>query len=76
MHIDWSALVLVSVVSIVTSVVFVALLAGGIRFFSLGAVRSNQGQPATAARGTAFALLGLAGLLVLYGLYLLVPLFH
>jgi hypothetical protein len=76
MHIDWYALVVVSAVSIVATVVFIALLAAGIRFLSLATVRSNQGQPATAARTSGYGFLGVAGLLVLYGLYLIIPLFH
>lgn len=72
MHIDWVALLIVAVVSVVGSVVFVALLSAGIRVLT----------PAQAAGGAqvnrplGYGLLGLAGLLVLYGLYLIVPQLH
>jgi len=39
MHVDWAALGVVTVVSIVTSVIFTILLASGIRLFLLP--RSN-----------------------------------
>ena len=73
MHIDWSALAIVSVVSIVASVVFVALLSAGVRV--LTPLRAGAGT-ARVNRPVGYGLLGLAGLLVLYGLYLIVPQLH
>ena len=73
MNIDWEALVLVALVSIAMSVVFVTLLSGGIRLVVSSRSRSG-GAAATLSAG--YALLGLAGLLVLFGLYLIVPQFH
>ncbi|WP_375424245.1 hypothetical protein [uncultured Friedmanniella sp.] len=72
MHIDWAALAIVAVVSIVSSVVFVALLAAGIRVLTPAQVGSGD----RVNRPLGYGLLGLAGLLVLYGLYLIVPQFH
>lgn len=69
MHIDWSALLIVAVVSIVASVVFVALLSAGIRVL-VGPAGHRTQKP------LGFGLLGVAGLLVLYGLYLIVPQLH
>ena len=76
MHIDWAALGIVAVVSIGASVLFVLLLACGIRMISVATVRTNQGSSGTAALSVGYALIGLAGLLVLFGLYLIIPQFH
>jgi hypothetical protein len=72
-NIDWWALVLVAVVSIGMSVLFVILLSAGIRLV-VGARAGTRA--ATLTLPTGYALLGLAGLLVLFGLYLIVPQFH
>ena len=76
MRIDWAALGVVSAVSIVTTVVFVALLSGGIRLVSAAKVRANSGQSTTVVLSAGYTLLGLAGLLVLFGLYLIIPQFN
>jgi hypothetical protein len=76
MKIDWTALGTVGIVSIVVSVIFVALLAGGIRSVSAARIKRNQGVTGTGMLSIGHALLGLAGLLVLFGLYLIVPQFH
>jgi hypothetical protein len=76
MHIDWAALGVVTVVSIVTTVIFTILLAGGIRLISAAKVKSNEGGSGTLAMSIGYAMLGLAGLLVIYGIYLIVPQFH
>lgn len=72
MHVDWLALVLVAVVSIASTAVFVALLATGIRVL----VPAESGSSARVNRPLGYGLLGLAALLVLYGLYLIVPQLH
>ncbi len=76
MTINWAALGVVTVVSIVTSLLFVVLLAGGIRLVSAGVLSTNLGQRATAVRSGGWGLLGLAAALVLFGIYLIVPIFH
>jgi hypothetical protein len=76
MHIDWAALGVVTVVSIVTTVIFTILLASGIRLVSAAKIKSNEGGSGTPILSMGYALLGLAGLLVLYGIYLIVPQFH
>jgi hypothetical protein len=76
MTIDWAALGVVSAVSAVSTLLFVLLLSGGIRLVSLAALRAQQGLEPAAARTTGYALLLLAAGLVLYGIYLIVPLFH
>lgn len=76
MNIDWAALGLVAAVSIGASVFFVVLLAAGIRLISAARVRTNQGASGTAPLSAGYAMIGLAGLLVLFGIYLIVPQFH
>jgi len=76
MRIDWAALGVVAVVSIMSSVIFTILLATGIRLVSVAKIKSNEGGSGTAIVSVGYVLLGLAGLLVLYGLYLIVPQFH
>lgn len=73
MHIDWFALVIVAGVSIVSSVVFIALLSAGIRVLT-PAQADGAGTPVNRPLG--YGLLGVAALLVLYGLYLIVPQLH
>ena len=76
MKIDWAALGIVAVVSIVASVAFTLLLASGIRLLSVAKVRSNQGGTAVGVQSAGYALIAVAGLLVLFGLYLIVPQFR
>jgi hypothetical protein len=76
MRIDWAALAVVAVVSIMSSVIFTILLATGIRLVSIAKIKSNEGGSGTAIVSAGYVLLGIAGLLVLYGLYLIVPQFH
>jgi uncharacterized BrkB/YihY/UPF0761 family membrane protein len=76
MNIDWAALGIVAVVSIVASVIFTILLGSGIRLLSAAKIKSNQGGSSTATVSLGYVLLGLAALLVLFGIYLIVPQFH
>ena len=76
MHIDWAALGIVAVVSISATVVFVALLAAGIRLVSAARVKVNQGGSGTTTLSAGYALLALAALLVLFCIYLIVPQLH
>ena len=76
MYIDWAALGVVTVVSITSSVIFTILLAAGIRLVSAAKIKSNQGGSGTVTVSLGYVLLGVAGLLVLFGLYLIVPQFH
>ena len=76
MNIDWAALGIVAVVSIVSSVIFTILLASGIRLVSAAKIKSNQASSSTATVSLGYVLLGLAGLLVLFGIYLIIPQFH
>jgi hypothetical protein len=74
--IDWQSLLTVAVVSIVGTLIFMTMLSAGIRYVSLAGVRANQRQSSVVARVAGFSFLGLAGLFVLFGIYLIVPFFH
>jgi hypothetical protein len=76
MYIDWAALGVVTVVSITSSVIFTILLAAGVRLVSAAKIKSNQGGSGAMTVSLGYALLGVAGLLVLFGIYLIVPQFH
>jgi hypothetical protein len=75
-HIDWTALLVVALVSVVASVVFAGLLAGGIRALVAARAATASGAPTTGSLTLGYGLLALAALTVLYGLYLIVPQFH
>ena len=76
MHVDWAALAIVAVVSVVASVIFTLLLACGIRLVSAAKIKSNEGESGTATVSLGYLSLGIAALLVLFGIYLIVPQFH
>lgn len=76
MRIDWLGLVLVAGVSITMTVLFVVLLSFGIRLVSSADVRVHGGQSGTASQAVGYTLLGLAAVLVLFGIYLIVPQFR
>jgi hypothetical protein len=76
MHIDWAALGQVAVVSIVASVVFVGLLAGGVRFVSAAKLKTNQGGSGAASLTLGYVCIGVAGVLALYGISLIVSQLH
>ena len=76
MNIEWADLGIVAVVAIIATVVFTVLLAGGIRLVSQATVEANQAHRSVGIRTTGYGLLGLAGLVVLFGLYLIVPISH
>lgn len=76
MRVDWAALGIVTAVSIVTSVIFTVLLATGIRLVSAAKIKSNEGGSGTATVSLGYVLIGIAGLLVLFGIYLIVPQSH
>ena len=81
--IDWGAFLLVAVVSLVGACLVVTIAAVGIRFFENGKVAQhaaeNTGGSNRAGRvslAAARILFALCGLVVLFGVYLIVPSFH
>ncbi len=76
MHVDWAALGIVAVVSIAASVIFTILLASGTRLVSAAKIKSNEGGSGTATVSLGYLSLSVAALIVLFGIYLIVPQFH
>lgn len=73
LKIDWAALGVVAIVSIFVTIAFTFLLSGGIRLVAQGTAGAGQAAASPAVKLAGYALLGLAGLLVLFGIYLLMP---
>lgn len=71
--IDWAAFGLVVVAALAATVLVVAVFSAGIRLLSTGDSVSTRSPAATGAAWLCFALCAAA---VLYGLYLVIPLFH
>lgn len=72
MKIDWAALGVVAIVSIFVTLAFTALLSSGIRLVAQGVTQAGQ-SAGSLVKLAGYTLLGLAGLLVLFGIYLLMP---
>lgn len=81
MNIDWASLGLVAITTVVAAVAIVgifslgvlALTSNGKSTLSTDGVHSERTAVATLA---GYACVGISGLLVLYGLYLIIPQFH
>jgi hypothetical protein len=77
MHIDWSALGQVAIVSLVFGVGIAVLFAVGVNALSRRAVAVEEKRSAPAADTAVAGLCFLACLAaVVYGLYLIIPQFH
>lgn len=76
MKIDWMSLLVVAVVSVTASALFAILLSWGIRLLSVARVAADEGQSRTSATVGAWVLLGLIGVMLAFGLYLIIPQFH
>lgn len=72
-RIDWAAFGLVFAASLAASVVIVAFYSIAMRLLSLGA---DAGRRPPAAMAGAIACLAVCVAAVVYGIYLVVPLFH
>ncbi|MES6947267.1 hypothetical protein U6X46_08610 [Cutibacterium acnes] len=77
MNIDWTSLGLVSVVTVVATVLIVSVVSGGALMLDRAHVRAEAGSDGAAGLvALGWTAIGVAGLIVLYGLYLLIPYFH
>lgn len=90
MTVDWGALILVAIVSVVAAAVTVALFATGVKLLSLppvgaaavGSPRDDEtddvsdGSRPLAATVGGTACFVLSALVVLFGVYLIIPAFH
>lgn len=75
MMIDWFSLIIVVAVSVSVTAVFSVLLSFAIKLLSLSEATEDGRSNVGAAVG-AWVLLGLIGVMVLIGLYLIIPQFH
>ncbi|MCL2464705.1 MAG: hypothetical protein FWF28_06525 [Micrococcales bacterium] len=77
MSINWGALLLVTIVALIATVVIVSLGAFAARLLDSGHARKAQGQQSGMAMVLgAYGLWGVIGLIILYALYLMIPYFH
>ena len=86
MTIDWSALGLVAITTLVAAIAVIGIFSLGVFALTGGARATTDDQAAgaapvraetgAAAKAAGYACLAIAGLLVLYGLYLIIPQFH
>ncbi len=92
MKIDWSSLSLVAITTVIAAIAIVGIFSVGVVALTGGAASRNEaviggandGPGATGSVQTAspgarmigYACVGIAALLVLYGLYLIIPQFH
>jgi hypothetical protein len=77
MKIDWASLGLVAVTTVVAAIAIVGIFSLGVMALTSG-TRTEDGvaAPSPAARLAGHLCLGVSVLLVLYGLYLIIPQFH
>jgi hypothetical protein len=81
MNIDWGSLVLVAITTVVAAVAIVGIFSLGVTALTSGGEHESggalvQSPPTPIAKIAGYACVGISGLLVLYGLYLIVPQFH
>ncbi|MEP6561393.1 MAG: hypothetical protein ABJD68_10025 [Nakamurella sp.] len=80
MNIDWASLGLVAITTVIAAIAVVGLFSVGVvALTSGGPTGSTDGtvaQPNSMAKLAGYACVGISGLLVLYGLYLIIPQFH
>jgi len=81
MTIDWASLGLVAITTVVAAVAIVGIFALGVAALTSGGERESGGSlvanpPSPGAKIAGYACVAIAGLLVLYGPYLIIPQFH
>jgi hypothetical protein len=73
MKIDWMSLLVVAGVTIAAAAVVVGIYALGLAALTAG---GPSAQPTTAQRSAAYACFGVAALVLVFGLWLIIPQFH
>ncbi|CAN5182907.1 hypothetical protein BH09ACT1_BH09ACT1_24610 [soil metagenome] len=78
MTIDWGALVLVFVVALAVTTAVVAIYSLGLRLLGAGSVEGSRVARARPLGATlaAYLCIGISAATVLYGVYLVIPVFH
>jgi len=74
--IDWASLGAVAAVTLAATLVIVGVVSLGISALVTADSRSAAGRSDTSARIAGYLCVGVAGLILLYGLYLIIPQFH
>ena len=75
MIINWGALVLVAVATIVAAISIVGLFSVGVAALT-SAQRTGSGAASALTTVAGYACLAVSGLIAVYGLYLIIPQFH
>ena len=81
MNIDWASLGLVAITTVIAAIAIVGVFSLGVAALTSGKEYESGGSlvqspPNPAAKLAGYLCVGISGLLVLYGLYLIVPQFH
>lgn len=77
MSIDWISLGRVAMVTVVAAVAIVSVVSGGALMLDKAKLRADAGGSGAAGiAALGWAMIGVAGLAVLFGLYLIIPYFH
>jgi hypothetical protein len=76
MKIDWASLGLVAVTTVVAAISIVGIFSIGVAALTSAEARIASGRSAGPTRAVGYACLGVAGLIALYGIYLIIPIFH
>ena len=76
MKIDWASLALVAVTTVVAAIAIVGIFSLGVAALGAADNRVAAGQNAGPTRVVGYGCLAVAGLIALYGIYLIIPAFH
>jgi len=81
MNIDWASLGLVAITTVIAAVAIVGIFSIGVAALTSGGGQQSGGTvaanpPKPIAKLAGYLCVGISGLLVLYGLYLIIPQFH
>jgi hypothetical protein len=80
--VDWGSIALVSVTALVATVVIVTVFSLGLRLLAIGSPDDQDGRGTASVSRPALATIGgiicvgIGAAAVLYGIYLVIPLFH
>ena len=81
MNIDWASLGLVAITTVIAAIAIVGVFSLGVAALTSGREHESGGSlvqnpPNAGAKIAGYLCVGISGLLVLYGLYLIIPQFH
>lgn len=74
--IDWTALVQVAITTFVVTLVVVTLVATAALALDTGHLKQSEGGSAGVLPAVGYVLLSVVGVLIVFGLYLIIPHFH